>query len=186
VRSANAAPGAASRASTSLRPASSTGAVTVVSGGWQKSEPKMSSNPTTLTSSGTRIPRRSSRRSTPIARRSLNATSAVASGSPAAAASAAAVPPSRVGANGPRLRSVMPAARACCDGAVPDAVGPRVGGPGEVGECAVPERAEVVDDLAGGVAGVGDDAAQARQLAVVEHDRPAPAELAQRLVRAAR
>ena len=47
----------ASRRSIRARPASSAGLATVVSGGWQKSAPKMSSKPTTLTCAGTATPR---------------------------------------------------------------------------------------------------------------------------------
>ena len=94
---------------TSARPASSTGLATVVSGGWQKSAPKMSSWPTTEIAPGTATPRCSSLRSTPIAIRSLNATSAVAP--EASPTSAAATPPSSVGGNGPSRTISAPAAR---------------------------------------------------------------------------
>src|ERR1019366_656471 len=63
---------------TATRPACSIGAVRVVSGGLQKSAPKMLSKPTTLTSSGTRTLRSRNRVSMPIASRSLNAIAAVA------------------------------------------------------------------------------------------------------------
>ncbi len=89
--------------------------MTVVSGGWQKSEPKISSKPTTLSPAGTAVPRCCSRCSTPMASRSLNATSAV---DPLAIPmSAAAEPPASVGENGPRLSTSMPARPAHCDSA---------------------------------------------------------------------
>lgn len=84
---------------TAVRPACSIGTVRVVSGGLQKSAPKMSSQPTRETSPGTSTPRSRKRASIPIARRSLNAMHAVA---PACStASAAAAPAYWRGANGP-------------------------------------------------------------------------------------
>ena len=76
-------------------PASSVRSASVVSGGWQKSEPKTLSKPTTLTCPGTATPRAESRLSTPIASMSLCATTAVAPC--ASTASAAACPAARTG-----------------------------------------------------------------------------------------
>ena len=64
---------------TATRTASSIGVVNVVNGGLQKSASNMSSQPTTLTSPGTRTPRSRNRLSMPVASRSVNATHAVTS-----------------------------------------------------------------------------------------------------------
>jgi len=77
----------------------SVGALMVVSGGTQVSEPRMSSHPTTLMSPGTLTPSSRNRSSIPIASTSLKAIAAVA---PVASTSSADTPPDpSQGENGP-------------------------------------------------------------------------------------
>jgi len=111
-----ASPSRPSSKDTAARPACSAGPLSVVSGGWQKSAPKMSSQPTTLSRSGTSTPRSASRVNSPIASTSLNTTQAVAP--LLSTASAAAAPDRRPGGNGPIRRKAIrwraPALRIAC------------------------------------------------------------------------
>ena len=92
---------------TAVSPSARSGAATVVRLGVTSSAAKMSSKPTMLRSSGTLTPDATAPRSTPMASRSLYATTAVQSPR-AVTSSAAAAPAATVGAQGPIRRARRP------------------------------------------------------------------------------
>ena len=153
---------AVSRSSTATLPRSTWAPPSVVSPGVHTSAAKMSSNPTTLTSSGTRSPRCARRCMTPIASRSLCATIAEA---PALRAPSAAAPPwLTFGVKGPIRRALSRPVPRLPQGGPAGGRHPGVGGAGQVDELAVAERGEVGDDLPA-------------PLDVVEHDAGEPGHL---------
>ena len=147
ARSGSRPPSSSRIAAHARAPSSAAGTAAVVSGGEVKRANGMSSKPAIDRSSGTRMPRSPAALSSPIATRSLNPSTAVApvssTASRARAPASKSTPPRQFGDG----RVAVGGARVL-EGREPRRVRGAPGRPAQVGEAAVAEAVQMLDDLA--------------------------------------